>query len=346
MLTATTTVTGSNNGTGPSTFAVVLDGTSYNATIASDSAITALTGAATFPAGISVAEAGGIATFTAYGKHTISVAGGTSAGVTLGAISSMTFGYYYTYTFSSFNSTLQVPQNGTLPLTLKGDLAPWTSGSASDNSTSTFSIATSSDVTALGASSSKAPTVTLTSANGNPMTVLRTTLTPALAAVGSQRAARSTQDEVATITVTANSAGPATLNTLQLTLTGSLVSSTVSSTFFNNVSLWLNGTQLTSAQATDTYNTASGTIIWSFKTGTTLGTQISAGASDVFQLVINDNQGTSLGSNGTSLGLNIAIQNTGDVNYTDSSLGAGGTTVSLPANIVPMSTQVSFGQGV
>ena len=169
---------------------------------------------------------------------------------------------------------------------------------------------------------------------------------PALAAVGSQRAARSTQDEVATITVTANSAGPATLNTLQLTLTGSLVSSTVSSTFFNNVSLWLNGTQLTSAQATDTYNTASGTIIWSFKTGTTLGTQISAGASDVFQLVINDNQGTSLGSNGTSLGLNIAIQNTGDVNYTDSSLGAGGTTVSLPANIVPMSTQVSFGQGV
>jgi len=249
----------------------------------------------------------------------------------------------YQYTFSSFGTSLVVPQNGTLPLVLKGDLPNWTAGAVSDNTTSTFYIATSSDVTALGASSSKAPQVSLTSATGNPMTVLRTTLTPALAAVGGTRAARSSQDQVATVTLTANSAGPATLQTMTLTMTGSLITST--SDFLAGVQLWLNGTQLSAAQATPT--STGNTITWQFLTGSTPGTQIAAGASDVFQVVINDGAGTTAGANGISLGLNIALQSTTAVTYTDSSLSdSSAKSVVLPANIVPVATQISFGQGV
>jgi len=249
----------------------------------------------------------------------------------------------YRYTFSSFGTSLVVPQNGTLPLILKGDLPNWTAGAVTDDTQSTFYIATSSDVTALGASSSKAPQVTLTSANGNPMTVLRTTLTPALAAVGGTRSARSTQDQAATVTLTANSAGPATLQTMTLTMTGSLISSTAD--FLGGVQLWLNGTQLSGAQAVAT--TTGNTITWQFLTGSATGTQIAAGASDVFQVVIDDNTGTATGQSGVSLGLNIALQATSSVTYMDSSLSdSSAKSVVLPANIVPVATQISFGQGV
>ncbi len=351
IATATTTLTGSAVGPANVTSSVIVNGVSYVLTVASGSAATAATIAPTLPTGLTMSPAGGLLTFTAgSGKYVISVGAPTGGtGITLTPMTA-TIGNYYTYTFSSFAPNLVIPQNGTLPLVLKGDLPNWTAGAVSDNTTSTFSVATPSDVTALGASSSKAPTVTLTSAAGNPMTVLRTTLTPSIASVGGTRAARSSQDEVATVTFTANSAGPATLNYLQLTFSGSLVSSSASSSFTsNNVQLWLNGAVLTFAQAVLSTSTTNGSVAkWTFQTGGTAGTQIPAGGSDVFQVVINDSGAGTVGPTGSvSLGLNIAVQNNTDVQYMDSSLSdSTAATVSLPANIVPIATQVGFNQGV
>ena len=252
----------------------------------------------------------------------------------------------YTYTFN-FASGVVVPQGNSIQLVLRGDLSNYASGNATDNSTSSFQIVSSTlDVTALGASSNKPATVSLSSAAGNPMTALRTTLTPAIAAVGGTRSARNTQDEVATLTFTPNTAGPATLATTTLTFSGSLVSSTISSTFLNNVTLWLNGVQLTPAQVTSSTgsNGTGSTKTWSFAVNSS-GTQI--GSATTFQVYINDNAGTVAGSNGTSLGFSVGIQNSTDVVYYDSSASDGtGKSISLPAALVPQSTQISFNQGV
>ena len=354
MLTTSTVTIAGTSATGTQNLGFTIDGVTYNLQVASAtvaSGASSLTFSPTLPTGLTAAASGGVVTFTAgNGKFVIALNGTNTTGWTVGTLSGSTIGLYYTYTFNSFNSSLVVLQNGSVPLTLKGDLSGWATGSATDNSSTTFSVATPSDVTALGTGSSKTPTVTLTSAKGNAMTVLRTTLTPSLAAVGSTRSARSTQDQVATVTVAANSAGPATLKSLTLTITGSLVSSTVSSTFMSSdVSLWLNGTALSpSTQAVPT--STGNTITWTFWTGSATGTQIAASGSDVFQVVIDDadTAATTAGSQGISLGLNIAIQNTGDVSYTDSSLSdTTGSTVNLPANILSgLVTQISFGQGV
>jgi len=272
------------------------------------------------------------------------MSGGASS--TLQTTSTSTGVYAYTFNFAT---PIIVPQGYSTALTLKGDLPSFTAGAVTDNSTSSFSIATST-IIALGANSSKAPTIT-GSATGNVMTVLRSTLTPSLVAYGTTRAARSTQDEIATLTFTPNANGQATLATTTLTFSGSVVSSTAgaSTSFLNNVTLWLGNSELTTAQVTSSTaqsTTASGTYTktWNFAV-TSSGTQI--GAATTYQIYINDYTGTTAGSNGTSLGLNVSIQNTTDVMYYDSSVSdSTAKAVSLPSNFGTPTIQVSFGQGV
>jgi len=271
--------------------------------------------------------------------------GVTSAGVAGSSNTNSTGLYGYTFNFAT---PIIVPQNNSVALTLRGDLPSFTAGAVTDNSTSSFSIAATTDVTALGANSSKAPTITSTNPSGNLLTVLRTTLTPSLAVTGTTRAARSTSDQVATLTFTPNVSGPATLGTTTLTFSGSLVSSTASSTFLAGVQLWLNGTPLTSSTSlavtsSSGANSAGSTKTWNFSGAN----GISAGSPLVLQVVINDNLGTSAATNGISYGLQVGIQNTGDVVYTDSSPSdSTGKSVTLPANLVPQSVQVGFNQGI
>jgi hypothetical protein len=282
-------------------------------------------------------------TYTVSGLH-----GGTPS--TLATVSTTTSSGYYGYTFN-FTTPVIVPQNNSVALTLKGDLPSFTAGAVTDNSTSSFQIAATTDVTALGANSSKAPLIT-GSASGNLLTVLRTTLTPSLVAYGTTRSARSTFDQVATLTFTPNISGPATLGTTTLTFSGSLVSSTISSTFLNNVSLWLSGTQLTASTSLAVVsstgsNTAGSTKTWNFSGAN----GISPGNPLVLQVIVNDNQGTSVqsGSVSTAFGLQVGIQSVGDVVYSDSSPSdATGKQVLLPSNLVPTNPPVfvSFNQGI
>ncbi|HUC31565.1 MAG TPA: peptidoglycan-binding domain-containing protein [Candidatus Paceibacterota bacterium] len=273
----------------------------------------------------------------------------------------------YIYNFNSFSTPLIVPAGQSVSLTLKGNLGTYTSGSFTDNSTSTFEIATTTDasnstssltVVALGATSNRTALVTLSNAVGSPMTVLQTTLTPSLSDYAgiTQHNSRSTQDKFATLSFAVNAANAAALNTVTLTFSGNLISS--SSTFLPGVDLLdPNGVSVTSD------NNGAGSILssstgsnsngyfktWTFATSTSNIPQFSAGTNQNFTVVVNDNLGTAAATNGISYGLQVNLQNTTDLTFYDG-LGAQSTLVpSIPVSTqsytLPLSTSISFISG-
>jgi hypothetical protein len=139
----------------------------------------------------------------------------------------------YTYTFNSFNTPLIVPKANSISLTLKGDAATYSSNGATDNSTNTFLVASTTSLTALGQTSNKVTTVSsVAGASGNLQTVLRSNLTVATAAAGGYSHSKGTPDVLGTVTFTSNSQGPVNLKKLAITFTGSaLLYSTSSGNF-------------------------------------------------------------------------------------------------------------------
>ena len=219
--------------------------------------------------------------------------------------------YSWDYDFNSFVTSLIVPQGNSVSLTLKGDAGSVTNGSLSDNTTSTFEVATSSTVVARGATSNKTAVVSLSNANGNPQTTLRTLVTVAANPVTG--APPNGVQQIGSVTFTANSAGDAVLNNLMLTLNNT------SSTFLNTVVLKDpsgNDIYLSDGFATSTVTAASGTVAWAFATSTK-PVVITAGTSytltvwgDLSEIPAVNNQG---------LSLTASISNVGDFGYLDSS---------------------------
>jgi len=239
-----------------------------------------------------------------------------------------------------------VPQNGTLVLTLKGDVASYTAlGGQLDNTTSNFSVATSS-VTALGASSNLPATLT-GGATGNTMTVLRTTLTPSATALGTLTGrVKNAIDNLATLTFTANTGGSAMLATTTITFSGSAISTSTSPSNFTLVDANNNNVTATSSfsatQSTSTCSVGSCVVTWTFPTST--APVISAGNSYSFTLRANDT-GFVVAQGSNSVGLSAAIQNSVDVGYYDNTTGSG-STITLPGTMVPLPiTTISFQSG-
>jgi Putative peptidoglycan binding domain len=267
---------------------------------------------------------------------------GSTAVGTAGSASSTSAGFVYKFHFAS---APVISQNGTLVLTLKGDVASYSSGGASDNTTSTFAIATTTDVTALTVGSNKAAVLTGTP-TGNTMTVLRTTLTPGATAQGTLTGrVKTSVDNLASIALTANNAGSAELHTLAITFSGSAIGASTTASDFslidtNNV----NVTNASSYNATTSGTCASSpcTITWTFPTSTPL--VVSAGGS--YSLTLRaDDTGFVVVSGSNSVGLSATIQSSGDMTYYDNST-ATGSTVSLPTTLVPLPiTTVSFASG-
>jgi len=264
-----------------------------------------------------------------------------------GSASSVTGGYAYVF---HFGTPIIVPRANSVTVTLKGDVASYSSQGASDNTSSTFTIS-NSNVTALGASSNAAAALT-GSATGNLMTVLRTTLTPSATALGTVSGrVKSSVDNLATITFTANSAGSAMLRTLKLTFNGNAVSSTAlaaatSTTFVlrdanNGNVLTVDNATLDASSCAGTSNTCA--LVWTFSTSTT-SFVISGGTSYTFTVQADDtNLAAASGSNSISLG--TTIQAVGDVTYYDNGDGTG-STISLPSTVVPMNVStVTFAAG-
>jgi hypothetical protein len=265
---------------------------------------------------------------------------GTTALGTAGSaavVSSVSGTAVYAYTFH-FSTPIVVPQANSVSVSLKGDASTYSSAGATDNSVHTFAIAAA---TALGATSNKTATTTLGVAAGNPMTVLRSTLTATAAALGSTNGrSKSNPDDFGTVTFTANSQGAASLNKVAITLTGSAATSALLTTA--NVSLIdANGANVvTAGEATSTVSNVTGVATWTFVPGF----QISAGGSYTFKLRLNT--GAVNGTPSVSQSLSANIQASTDVSYTDGLDSLATVGLGLPTSQVPLTiNSVSYAQG-
>ncbi len=284
------------------------------------------------------------ATSSAYQNVTL-WSGATALG-TSGSAATTTGGFTYSFHFAS---PVVVPQSNSVTVTLKGDVASYSalSNAGVDNTTSTFGMATST-VTALGQSSNITSAVT-GGATGNTMTVLRTVLTPSATALGNtSNRTKSSVDNLATVTFTANTAGSAMLQTLKLTFSGNAIAtSTATSTgggtaFLGNITLRdANNNDVTVADGAYTTNNAtcatqsSCSVIWTFAT-TTTPFIVSGGSSYTFTIQLNDTAGTLAASGNNAVSIGATVQQSGDVTYYDAGQVTGAASVSLPSTIVPL----------
>jgi peptidoglycan hydrolase-like protein with peptidoglycan-binding domain len=260
---------------------------------------------------------------------------------------------YWLYTFH-FATPFVVPQANSLSLVLKGDLASYNSSGATDNTTHVFKIVNTTDVTALGATSNATSVVSITNANGNTQTVLRSNLlfsaTPLGAASGR---GKTSSDNFATLTFSANSAGAVSLNTLVVSFTGNGASST---NFLDGVRI-LNesnveiagpntaGTVVATSSAADCAAGNACYIKFNFGS-TTNGQQIGSTARNWTLQVNGTRVFASTGTSISSLSATINARTT-DVMYTDALDTSASTNVLLPAStLFPVSVNsVSYAVG-
>jgi hypothetical protein len=237
-------------------------------------------------------------------------------------------GMGYIYVFNSFTNPLVVPQGSSVSLTLKGNAGSYTNGSLTDNTTSTFEIATTTDSTnntsslaviARGATSNKTAVTTLSGATGNPQTTLRSSEAVAGTPVSSLPPASFQQ--IGSVTLTSNSAGDTIPNSLVLTFNGTAATGT----FMSGLVLKdQNGTQITPSSNTTT------TVTWN--SGKLNPYVVTAGSSYTFQVWGDLSQIGSVPN--ASQSLTAQIKNPGDYTYLDASTN--GISVSLPTIAVPI----------
>ncbi|MBI4088274.1 hypothetical protein HY418_02750, partial [Candidatus Kaiserbacteria bacterium] len=138
-------------------------------------------------------------------------------------------GYYYKF---SFASPVVVPRAGSISLTLKGDVASYSSSGATDNTTHVFKIATlgadsaldanAEIVVALGATSNASSAVSSLPAAANAATVLRSRLSVSASPLGTTSGrARTAVDDLADVTFAADSAGGVQIGSVKITFSGS-----------------------------------------------------------------------------------------------------------------------------
>jgi hypothetical protein len=142
-----------------------------------------------------------------------------------------------TVTFSFGTSPIIVAKNSPKTIVLRGDVASYASGGATSNSTHTFGIAATTDVTALGASNSSVSKSGTPS--GKTQTVVITKLSLASVGVTGDQPYSSNHD-IATIKWTASAGGQVTVNTVTIKFLGSAVtgSSAFSVKLMDGGSVW------------------------------------------------------------------------------------------------------------
>jgi hypothetical protein len=357
---APTSTTFAVGGTTAGSFSFVINGATYatsTAAVTSSTIASALAGYYNgLVSGVTASASGSNLTLVSTGP--VVTVGAIPAGDTLtpSVTGLNTIGGYY-YTFQIQGSPIIVPQANSISITLTGDTAAYSPG-ATDDTSNVFLIATSSDMTALGNSSNAAATASVTGANGNTQTVLRTVLTPSVnnsVADGSyytpnNHQARTATDDLAELKFSTNIAGGASLTKLVVTFSGSAASSTsflggVQLLDSNGISIATEGASVATSSACNGTTVTTCYVTWTIPTST-VQAQISAGSTGLFKLRINDNLMPS-GANGTSLSLSAQVVNTTDVNYYDSLDNSGSSITSIPVNEVPIPVaSFSFPQGV
>ncbi|MBI5401389.1 peptidoglycan-binding protein [Candidatus Wolfebacteria bacterium] len=271
------------------------------------------------------------------------IGGPVSASSTGGTAPNVTWAYVF-----NFTTPPVVPQNGSLELELKGDVASNSSAAASSNATYIFRIASSGDagnangITALGQGSNTAltsSTITLSPTNvvsGNTITTLRSKLTLASAALGATSArVRSAIDDLANLSFTADSADPITVNTVSLTFSGFAVST--GTTVSVNLIDPSTGTDWNSGSAASCVSTSNSCTVAFTYTGSNIPT-ISAGTSKTVKVRVNSASFYNAASAGDGLTVFINTASSSATNGTAINWGDGSTTagLNLESTIVPV----------
>jgi len=251
----------------------------------------------------------------------------------------------YIYSFTGLTNLI-VPSGNSVSLTLKGDAGSFTNGSLTDNTTSTFEIATTTDATnnttalavvARGATSNKTAVTTLSSATGNAQTTLRSTQTVAASSVSGLPPASFQQ--IGSITLTSNSSGDTRPSSLVLTLTGAGASSTFTGSLVlkdpsGNDIVLVDGLAASSSNAT--------THTWTFATSTK-PLVVTAGSS--YTMTLWGNLGLIPSIANTAQSLTATINANTDYAYYDGT-DASSTLINLPVNAVPITvTNLQTGSG-
>ncbi|MBI4085386.1 MAG: peptidoglycan-binding protein [Candidatus Liptonbacteria bacterium] len=265
----------------------------------------------------------------------------------------------YTYTFH-FASPVTITKSNSVVLTLKGDVASFSSSGAIDNEAHTFKFDTSGDpsndtaaelVTVLGQTSNATATVATSSPNGNAQTLLRTKLTLTGTANGvTTGRAKSATDDIGLLNFAADSAGALKLQSITVTFSGSGPSTT---NFFNATSTGNSSVATCTTCYVTLYDSANGRSYYAVASTTTSlsfdlnNYTISAGSSKSFTLRINSSQTGVMGAaqNGVSQTLSATISAAGNVIWTDAVSG-GVTGLNVPATTIPITVNsVSYAAG-
>lgn len=231
-------------------------------------------------------------------------------------------GYVFSFHFAN---PIIVPAGNAITLTLKADADAYSSGEALDDSVASFQIATSSAVTAIGQSSNATAKITA-SAIGNPMTILRTTVTAATTPSGSSKHVKSASDQLGTITVAASNAGPAELQKLSVAFSGSAATTALLNS--QNITLLdANGNNLVSASEA-ALSISQGVATWTFANG---GFQIPAGSNYTFTLRVNSSAVAPIANIIESLNANLS-----GLTYADGINSGAVTGLGLPSSAYPI----------
>jgi len=238
----------------------------------------------------------------------------------------------YDYDFTSFSEPLIVPQGNSVSLTLEGNAGSYTNGSITDNSTQQFEIASSSTIDAMGATSNKTASTTLSNAYGNQQTVLRSTL--AVSANPVMTLPPAAEEQIGSITLASNPSGDNVLNNLVLTF-GGAAASTTNSNFLSTSTLILKdsngGNIVTDGFATSSIdNSGPVTETWYFLPGKAL--DITAGSS--YTLTLWADLSAIPATENTSQSLTASINGPDDLTYADGTQNP--SSINLTTNEVPI----------
>jgi len=230
----------------------------------------------------------------------------------------------FTSLFTIPNGGILIAKNGTKTLTVKGDVSDFNESPLSNNQAYTIRIAAASDIRAFGQASG----ATITPAGvfpliSNAQTALRTKVTATLASMGStQSRARGAADDVARITLNADSAYNAE---------------------FRGVTLTLSGAALFAGQQIDLVDEATGIVVATGVTGGTVNLNpatpefITASGSKVYRVRVNS--GSFLNQANTSDSFSIQIANASDLRVREQ---GGASNFGLETRAVPLTTTVSY----
>lgn len=237
-----------------------------------------------------------------------------------------------TYNFTSlFNVTggYVVPKNTTKILTLKGDVADYSSSPTSVSKTYAFGLAGAVDVRAFGAASTVQSTVTGSTAfplNSSTQTAVRTKVTATLAPSGSvQNRTRTATDDIALLSLTADQAYSAEFRTVTFTISGAAASSTTFQLIDKN------GAVVPGASAS---------VVGAATTVTLAPTNpelISQGDTKVYRVRVSSSNFNNTAN--TSDSYSIQIANTSDFGWRED---GGSTNIGLEATAVPLTSTVSY----